>query len=399
MPWKVCDFMSEKVKFVGRLLDGEKMTDLCKEFGISRKTGHKLAKRYELDGVLGLEDKPRLPFVRPNETPLYVKKLILELRQEHPTWGAPKIKARLERLYKDQKIPATSTIHQLLVKNDLILKKRRNPIYKATGTELSTPQSPNDLWCVDFKGQFRMGNKNYCYPLTVTDNYSRYILACEALQSVKENEIFEPFQWVFDQYGIPKKIRSDNGVPFSSTGLFGLSKLSVWWLRLGIEIERIKPGNPQQNGAHERMHRTLKETILKTPGINLLQQQEIFESFMTVYNNERPHQGIEMQCPADLYLPSTKTNPKQLEDLVYPTGYEEVRVSRCGSIRTKNQNRIFISEILGDQVLGIKEVEDDLFEVFFMKHTLGYFDSKSEKLKIAENPFLTKNQKIDQQSI
>lgn len=306
MPWKECNKVDERLKFIARLLDGEKMSHLCEEFGISRKTGYKIFERYKNSGLEGLTDRSRTPYRYANQLPFQIEKAILSIKQEKPTWGAPKIRERIIRLYPDIRPPANSTVHTVLAKNGLV-NVRRKRRYKAKGTELSLAKKPNDLWCADYKGEFLLGNKKYCYPLTISDFNSRYLLACEALESTKEQYAITIFERVFKEFGLPKAIRTDNGVPFSApNALFGLSKLSVWWLRLGIEIERIKPGHPEQNGRHERMHLTLKKEATRPPGGNFLQQQAKFDEFIDEYNNDRPHQALNMKYPGELYIHSSK---------------------------------------------------------------------------------------------
>ena len=299
MPWKECQPMDERLKFVARLLDGEKMAVVCREFGISRKTGYKIFNRYRESGLEGLQDRSRRPYRHANQLPFQIERTILRLKKEYPSWGAPKIREKLLREFSLKKPPAISTVHAVLDRHGLV-KKRRSRRYKAQGTTLSDPHTPNGLWCADYKGEFMLGNKKYCYPLTITDYSSRYLLACEGLESTKESFAFTQFECVFKEYGLPQAIRTDNGIPFASpNALFGLSKLSVWWLRLGIAIERIKPGNPQQNGRHERMHLTLKREATKPASFNFLQQQTRFDEFIEQYNNERPHQAIGMKYLAN----------------------------------------------------------------------------------------------------
>ena len=292
--------MDERLQFVARVLDSEKIAVLCREFGISRKTGHKIISRYHDCGLDGLTDRSRRPYRHANQLPFQIEKLIVRTKQDKPNWGAPKIRERLARLYPDVHIPAISTVHAVLDRNGLVTrrKRRRN---RAEGTALSDPRQPNELWCADYKGEFMLADKRYCYPLTITDFASRYLLACEALSTTKEAYAFTVFQRVFKEFGLPRAIRIDNGVPFASpNGLFNLSRLSVWWLRLGIEIERIKPGNPQQNGRHERMHLTLKMETTKPAGNNFLQQQARFDDFIEEFNTERPHQALGMAYPHGL---------------------------------------------------------------------------------------------------
>ena len=259
-----------------------------------------------------------------------------------------------------------------------LVKLPGRPRHRAAGTALSAGTTPNDLWCPDFKGEFKLGNGGYCYPLTVTDHASRYLLLCEALESTREDLAVTAFEQLFHERGLPQAIRSDNGVPFASpNGLFNLSKLAVWWLRLGIAIERIKPGHPQQNGRHERMHLTLKKEATRPPGMNSLQQQARFDDFVREFNGERPHEALAMKCPAELYTPSA-TPYHGLPDLTYPLHDREILVTACGRI-CMHRKKINISTVLAGQMLGIKEVDDGIWIVSFMSYDLGFIDG-------AENP-------------
>lgn len=309
MPWRECSVMEERLRFVARLLDGEGMSDVCRSFGISRKTGYKIWGRYQQEGLDALCDRSRRPVRYANQLPGQIERLIVETRRDKPHWGARKIRELLVRkLAGDVRIPARSTVHAVLDRHGLVKRARQRRRFKAEGTPLSQATAPNDLWCTDFKGEFRLGNGRYCYPLTVTDQASRYLLACEALEGTKEQPVIETFLQLFRERGLPQAIRSDNGLPFASpNGLYNLSKLSVLWLRLGIAIERIKPGCPQQNGRHERMHLTLKQETTRPPGMNALQQQDRFDRFITEFNEERPHEALAMRCPAEVYTPSSRT--------------------------------------------------------------------------------------------
>lgn len=366
------------------------MTDLCQEFGISRVTGYKILNRYEQEGLLALNDRSKRPWRLAHQTPASVEKMIIEMKKKYPTWGAPKILSKLEKENLVQKLPARSTVHAILDRHGLVKKKKRNTRekYIAKGTYLSEAKACNDIWCADFKGQFKMQNQQYCYPLTVSDQYSRYLIGCEAFERIKEKESIEYFRRIFLEHGMPSIIRTDNGVPFAARSLFGLSKLSVFWLRLGIEIERIKPGHPEQNGRHERMHRTLKLEVTKPSGKNLLQQQELLDQFVTVYNNERPHEALNMQCPADVYTPAVKTYPSILEEYDYSKCDFTRRVSMCGAIRLKGGRKIFISDVFGGQEVGINEVEEGVWSVSFMQYDLGYFGIEPHRFNPGPNPFL-----------
>jgi putative transposase len=377
--------MDERVKFIARILEGEKVAVLAREFGISRKTAYKIIERYEDTGLEGLTDRSRRPYRHANQLPFQIESLIVRLKQEKPGWGAPKILELLARRYPDVHRPAISTIHAVLDRHGLV-KHRKGRRNKATGTVLSESQAPNDLWCADYKGEFMLADRRYCYPLTITDHASRYLFAVEALDSTREINAFTVFERVFRENGLPTAIRTDNGVPFASpNALFNLSKLSVWWLRLGIGIERIKPGNPQQNGRHERMHLTLKLATTRPAGANFLQQQAKFDDFITEFNTERPHQALGMKPPAAFYTPSKRAY-QGLPDLDYPFHDRSVIVTTCGRICLKRR-KINLSCVFAGQKVGIKQVEDRLWLVSFMDYDLGYFDDTECRLEPIDNPF------------
>jgi transposase InsO family protein len=378
--------MEERLCFVARLLDGDAMTDVCREFGISRKTGYKIFDRYKEHGLEALTDRSRRPVRYANQLPAPLESLIVRLKGEKPHWGARKIRELLvRRLNGDIRVPAKSTIHAVLDRHGLV-RRGGGPRHRARGTPLSEGAAPNDLWCADYKGEFKLGNGRYCYPLTVTDHASRFLLLCEALQSTREELAFTAFERLFADRGLPQAIRSDNGVPFASpNALFGLSKLSVWWLRLGIAIERIKPGKPQQNGRHERMHLTLKKEATRPPAQNSLQQQGRFDAFVQEFNTERPHEALAMKCPADLYVASSR-NYDGLPDLSYPFHDRDILVTACGRI-CLHRKKINISTVLAGQKLGIKEVDDGIWLVSFSHYDLGYFDLEQKTLQPLDNPF------------
>jgi len=385
MPWKETCVVNERTKFIARLLDGEKMSHLCNEYGISRKTGYKIWNRYQNVGHHALVDRSRIPHRFGNQLPEQIERTILKLKQEKPHFGAPKIRELIIRKFPDLRRPAVSTVHAVLDRHGFV-KHRKKRSYKAQGTGLSQAVNPNDLWCTDFKGEFMLGDRRYCYPLTITDRASRFVLAVEALDSVKEVGVFPVFERVFQEYGVPKAIRSDNGVPFASpNGLFNLSKLSVWWLRLGIMIERIKPGHPEQNGQHERMHLDLKKVTAKPAGENFLVQQEKFEAFCNEYNSERPHQALEMKTPSEIYQPST-TPYKGIGKIDYPLHDKVITVTSCGRICFKG-NKISFSNVFAGQDVGLSEVEDKIWQVTFMNYDLGFFDEDSKQFEPGTSPF------------
>jgi putative transposase len=388
MPWQECNQMDERLKFIARLLDGEKMAAVCRDFNVSRKTGYKILKRYNDIGLEGLTDRSRRPYRHANQLPVQIETLIVRCKQDKPHWGAPKIRERLARLYPDVHTPAISTVHAILDRHGLV-KRRTRRRNRAAGTTLSMTDQSNDLWCADYKGEFMLADRRYCYPLTITDFASRYLIACEALHTTKETYAFAVFESAFKEFGLPRAIRTDNGVPFASpNALFNLSKLAVWWLRLGIVIERIKPGHPQQNGRHERMHLTLKKETTRPPGANSLQQQEHFDAFVREFNTERPHEALQMKCPAELYRASPRRYDG-LPELIYPFHDREVLVTACGRL-CLHRKRINISTVLAGQKLGIKEVDDGIWLVSFMHYDLGYFDLEQKTLQPLDNPFGTR---------
>ena len=385
MPWKECRPMDERIRFVGRLLEGEKMAPLCREFGISRVTGHKLFNRFKECGLDAFNDRSRRPYRHANKLPYQVERTILGIKKAHPSWGAPKIRAKLIRAFPVIKPPAVSTIHAVLDRHGLV-KRRKRRRHKAQGTELTPAQGVNGLWCADFKGEFMLGNKQYCYPLTITDYRSRYLLACEGLASTRSDFAFSVFEKTFKEFGLPDAIRTDNGVPFASpNALFGLSKLAVWWLRLGIRIQRIKPGHPQQNGRHERMHLTLKQEATKPASFNFLQQQERFDRFGGVYNSERPHEALNGAYPGDVYTPSTRVYVPPTEP-EYPYHDRTVRVTRCGRICI-GKRKINLSQVFAGQLVGIREIEEQIWLVSFLDFDLGFFDQDQGRIEPGPNPF------------
>ncbi|MDA0241173.1 MAG: integrase core domain-containing protein, partial [Proteobacteria bacterium] len=335
-------------------------------------------------------DRSRRPVRYANQLPEQVEQMIVRLKKEKPHWGARKIRELLvRRLAGDARIPAKSTVHAVLDRHGLVKRGRQRRRNKAEGTALSPALAPNQLWCADFKGEFKLGNRQYCYPLTVTDQVSRFILLCEALESTKEITAFTAFQRLFEERGLPEAIRTNNGLPFASpNGLYNLSKLSVWWLRLGIGIERIKPGHPQQNGRHERMHLTLKKETTRPAQMNSLQQQARFDDFISEFNTERPQEALNMKCPEEVYVPSQRAYTG-LPEVEYPFHDKDILVTACGRI-CMHRKKINISTVMAGQRLGIKEVDDGIWLVSFMHHDLGYIDLEQKTLQTIDNPFGTR---------
>jgi putative transposase len=378
--------MDERLRFVARLLDGEKMAVVCDEFGISRKTGYKIFQRYQSVGLQGLSDRSRRPYRHANQLPMAVEKAIVRLKREYPTWGAPKIRERLKQKWPELACPAISTVHAVLDRHGLVRRRRRRVRIPHTGRPLSWPATPNALWCADYKGEFLLGNHRYCYPLTITDFASRYLLACEALSTTQERYAFSVFERAFQEFGLPQAIRTDNGVPFASAhALYGLSKLAVWWLRLGIHLERIAPGHPEQNGRHERLHLTLKTEATRPAAPTVLQQQVRFDAFLDRYNQERPHQALDMATPASRYVPSTRLY-RGLDELEYPFHDWTAIITTCGRICWQ-RHKINVSQVFAGQRVGVKQVSEHVWLVTFMDYDLGYFDDETCRLEPIDNPF------------
>ena len=340
--------MDQKLKFIARYLEGEKIAVLCREFGISRPTGYKLIKRYKIMGECTLVEQKRTPYRYANQLPIPVEALILDIKKEYSNWGAPKIRSKIIKKFPDIKPPAASTIHAVLDRHGLVRRRKGRKRYQNKGTQRNHVKHPNDLWCADYKGEFMMQNRQYCYPLTISDYASRYLIGCDALTSTREEFAFEAFTNAFKEYGLPKSIRTDNGSPFTSgNSFYKLTKLSVWWMRLGINVERIEPGHPEQNG--------------------------------------RPHQGIGDKYPTEVYRPSEREFKKP-EPLYYPFHDKTITVTRCGRI-CDNKMKVNLSRAFAGQQVGIKEMEDNIWVVSFLDYDLGYFDNKCRRVEPVDNPF------------
>lgn len=371
MPWKAKSPMDLRKEFFRKLAGGERLTDLCREYGISRKTGSKFKKRFGELGVAGLSDQSRAPKVIPHKTPPEVEEVILAERRSHPTWGPRKLKASLERRLETS-FPSAAGIGYVLGRHGLVQRRKKRRRYEPTPTTLRQATAPNDVWCIDYKGQFRLGDGTYCYPLTVTDQFSRYILGCEGMAAISDGQAREVCEEIFRIYGLPAVMRSDNGVPFSSTGLGGLTKLSMLWLRLGIVPERIRPAHPEENGRHERMHRTLKFETARPPRTNLLQQQERFDDFVSEFNTARPHEALDMKRPSEVYSPSKRSFPVALPEPTYQAFDDVLRVNRSGQIYIPGLAQITLSPVLGGEHVGIREERDGRWLVAFCGLDLGY---------------------------
>ena len=349
---------------IGDYLSGNlSIAELARQRGVSRKTAYKWIGRHK--AAAGLRDRSRAPHHHPNAVSAEVEGMILEWKKQYPLWGAPKIHSKLPEG------PAESTVGNILRRHGLTRQVRRRARATPTTRPLASAIGPNELWCVDFKGWFKLGNGRRCDPLTISDAYSRYLLCCQGLSGFTGRQTVQPlFERVFREYGMPAAIRSDNGAPFATVGLGGLSRLSVWWLKLGIKLERIEPGHPEQNGRHERLHRTLKEAVLQPPCRNLAAQQRAFDGFQSEYNEERPHEALNQHVPGEVYEPSRRDFPAQLLEPDYPAGWETRSVRSNGEIRWNNQ-LVYLSQALIGQRVGLKPESDGNWIIYFMGEDLG----------------------------
>jgi len=372
VPWKVICSVDLKAEFVVRHQRGESIAELCREYGISRKTGHKVISRFEALGTAGLFDLSRAPKSIPHKTPPEVVELVLKVKRDHPFWGAKKIKGALETQL-GRAFPAASTLADILSRHGLVERRGRRPRRGAAPTGLRAAEAPNDVWCVDYKGQFRLGDRSYCYPLTMTDQFSRFVLMCEGMDAIDAARAREASALAFQSHGLPLRIHSDNGAPFASTGVLGLTALSVYWLRLGIELERSRPAHPEDNGRHERMHRTLKRETTRPARHNLLQQQERFDAFVHEFNSERPHEALGMKRPAEVYTPSPRTLLTALPELTYPLHDDVKRISHRGDINAIGRS-VYIGIALAGEDVGLREEDDGRLLVTFMDMDLGHVD-------------------------
>jgi putative transposase len=371
MPWSQTSPMDQKTQFIADYLRRSlSISELCTNYGISRKTGYKWIDRYLHDGPQGLEDHSTKPYTAPNRTPEHIVQALVDLRAHHPTWGAGKLLAVIERRHYGWELPARSTACEILKRHGLIAKKRSRRRIGHPGTPTSQILAPNDCWCADFKGQFKTADGLYCYPLTVTDGHSRFLLGCQALSSTKVDEAKPIFTRIFREYGLPTRIRTDNGVPLATNTLARLSQLSAWWVRLGVLPELIEPGKPQQNGRHERMHRTLKAETTRPPANSRLAQQRRFNRFRQEFNFERPHQALDMQTPASQYTASTRAMPDRLPPFEYPDRFEVRYVSANGGIRW-NRQWVNVSVTCVGEYVGLEEIDDGIWNVYFGPLKLG----------------------------
>ena len=381
MPWREICPMDEKLRFVAAVLAGERsMTELCASFGISRKTGYKWLARYARQGPAGLHDLPRAPHRVPWAISAQQAAAILGVRHAHPSWGPKKLRAKLLQRAAEQAWPAASTIGELLRRQGLSQRRKRRRHAVPNPGPLRVAASANDVWCIDFKGWFRTADHARCDPLTVSDAFSRYLLCTQGLAQPDHARCRAQLERVFREYGLPRVIRSDNGPPFAATGVGGLTRLGVWWVKLGITPERIAPGKPEQNGRHERMHKTLKAETATPPAANLAQQQQRFDRFRHEFNHERPHEALGQTAPAQHYAPSPRRYPARLQNPVYPPDYQLRRVRHNGEIKWAGE-LIFLSTPLIGELVGVKETDTGDAELYFGPLPLAIIDRITFKLK------------------
>jgi putative transposase len=381
MPWLETSPMEQRERFIEDHAVGlYTMTELCERYGISRKTGYKWLERFAEEGRKGLVDRSRAPHHCPHQISEEMAHLLCEARRRHPSWGPGKLLDWLEPRYPDLDLPAVSTAGDLLARRGLVKKRRRRRRWEHPGVVPALTTQPNDLWTADFKGHFRTRDGIWCYPLTIADLHSRYLLACHGLLCTKGQGVRPVFDRIFREYGLPGAIRTDNGVPFATTGIHGLSQLNVWWMRLGIQHQRILPAHPQQNGAHERMHKTLKGEAIRPPRANLAAQQRSFHQFRRLYNEERPHQALDGKTPASVYRPSNRRYIGRLPAIEYPGHFVVKMVTNAGTIRFQKRV-LFIANALKQHHIGLEETEDGIWSIYFCHVLLGRLDERDYRIK------------------
>lgn len=390
MPWRETLLVDQRVQFIADYQrDVFDVADLARRYGISRKTAYKWIERYAAGGPAGLVDRSRRPGHSPQATPEHVVAALLDVRRHHPSWGAKKLLKVVATREPTWTLPARSTVCDLLDRAGLITTPRRRPVPAHPGRALIPMTAPNGTWTADFKGQFKTRNGVYCYPLTIVDGYSRYLLACQGLLSTASAGTRPIFLRLFQEYGLPGIIRTDNGVPFATTALGRLSTLSVWWIRLGILPELIAPASPQQNGRHERLHRTLKAEATRPPSGTLRAQQVRFNRFRQEYNYDRPHEALDQETPAAHYQPSPRALPRRLPPLEYPGHFEVRLVSRNSGIRWKKR-WVCVTHTLAGEYVGLEEVGDGLWDVYFGPLKLGRMDERRQQIEDHKGRFVRK---------
>lgn len=376
MPWRASSVMDERMRFVLEVeRDEHSMSELCRIYGVSRETGYVWLRRYRARGWEGLRDLGRAPLRHPNQTGERMEQEILELRRAHMKWGPRKLKRVLEQQRPRQVWPAASTIGEMVAREGLVIprkRRRRVPPYREP---FASADAPNRVWCADFKGWFRTGDGTRIDPLTISDAHSRYLLRCQVVEKTDTERVATVFEAAFREYGLPEAIRSDNGAPFASRGLCGLSRLSLRWMKLGIRPERIQAGHPEQNGRHERLHRTLKQETAMPPQRNRRAQQRAFDRFRQEYNQLRPHEALAMQTPEQVYTPSPREFPARVPEVEYPSTMQVRKVQERGEIAWRGHRHVFLTEVLTGEHVGLLPLDDRYWRVYFMQLPIACFDS------------------------
>jgi putative transposase len=382
MSWKTTNAQKEKEHFILEYGSGDYgVAEMARRYGISRKTAYKWAGRYESEGLSGLEERGRAPRHHPNELSAEIVAKILELKARWPSFGAPKLHWKLQRLMGAERCPAESSIGRVLQSHGLTRPCGRRR-WRAEGSGKTEYTGVNDVWCADFKGWFMTEDGRKCTPLTISDGRSRYLLRCQGLNGGTGSAIVQPlFEATMREYGVPLAIHTDNGAPFASTGIGGLTELSIWLLRVGVRLDRSRPGCPQDNGRHERMHRTLKAATAQPPAANLRAQQKAFDDFRQEYNEERPHEGLGGQTPAEVYTASPRDFPERLaRHPEYPSEWETRAVRACGKFSWKGENIMLTKPLVGQRV-GLEPLEDGVWRVYFARHELGIFEERKGRVR------------------
>jgi putative transposase len=382
VPWRETSSMDQRMQFVADYLTGGfTVTDLCRRYGISRPTGHELIGRYRAEGAAGLVPRSRRPHTSPAATPSDIVEALIACRRKHPDWGPVKLVERLARAAPERPWPAPSTAGAILKQRGLVKGRRRRRPVPAFPRPTTALDRANAVWTIDFKGEFRTRDGVWCYPLTVMDACTRYLLACTALPSPTSAGTRRVLEATFREFGLPTRIRSDNGVPFAGpTTLARLSRLAVWWIRLGIVPELIQPGRPAQNGRHERMHRTLKRCTARPPAGNRAAQQRRFGDFRREYNAERPHAALGALTPSMLYVPSPQPLPATLPAIDYPAHFDVRRVTSNGCVKWRRAV-VSVSAVLIGEDVGWEEIGDGYWGVYFGPVRLGTFDERIRRIR------------------
>jgi transposase InsO family protein len=381
MSWKTTDTPQARASFSTDFLREEwDVAELAAGYGISRKTACKWIGRFKASGWEGLTEFSRAPQHHPNALAAEVERLVLECKAAWPKWGAPKLLVKLRKQLGVQACPSESSISRILQRHGLVRPQGRRRA-RAQGTVLTDYASPNGVWCADFKGCFATGDGARCTPLTISDGFSRYLLRCQGLGAGTGALVVQPiFEVVMREFGVPAALRTDNGPPFASVGLGGLTGLAIWWLKLGIRLERSRPGCPQDNGRHERMHRTLKAATAQPAAANLTAQQRAFDVFRAESNEERPHEGLGGKTPAEVYTPSPRNFPARLPEVAYAPEWEERQVRGAGQMKWKGRDVYITTALVGERI-GLEPIEDGQWMVYFAQQALGVFDKRKGRVE------------------